>query len=231
MTILAPTGQGKSTILCEILNGCGRKYELALDPKGGDSTLAALGWPRVRTIPQQKKWYQFWRRDIFDLMAAGEPYRAIVGRVARTEDDWIRLKLELERTLREAFNQGGWTIAIDEFQILSDKRLLDLGTASERLLIAARDKGVSVVTLFQAPRWVPRAAVDQSQWIFIGLTRDRDVVDRISEILGRDLSEIRGAIEGLASREFAWLLARNNPRKPLIVTRPPFVARKVVRTG
>jgi hypothetical protein len=231
MAIIAPTHQGKTTVLCGILNDCGRKYELALDPKGGDSTLASLGWPRVGTVPQRKKWWEVWKRDPFDRMAEGEPYRRIVGPVARTVADEARLRAGLERTLKEVYNQGGWTIAIDEFQILSDKRLMDLGTDVERLLIAARDKGVSVVTLFQAPRWVPRAAVDQCEWILIGLTRDRDVVERISEILGRSRAEVLGAIEGLASRDYSWLIARNNPREPLIVTRPPRVARKVVRTG
>ncbi len=231
MAIIAPTHQGKTTVLCGILNDCGRKYALALDPKGGDSTLASLGWPRIMSPPRRKPWWAVWRRDVFDLMAEGKPFRAIVGPVVRTLEDEARLRAGLEITLREVFTQGGWTVAIDEFQVLADKRLMDLGTDVERLLIAARDKGVSVVTLFQAPRWVPRAAMDQCEWIFIGLTRDRDVVERLAEILGRARPEVQGAIDGLSSRDYAWLVARNNPREPLLVTRPPRVAKKAVRTG
>ena len=227
--IIAPTHQGKTTMLVSLLNECGRKWELALDPKGGDSTLASLGWPRIPTVPRPKEWWKFWERDVYDRMAEGEPFRAIVGPISHTTSDERRLQRYLRDTLEEVYNYGGWTVAVDEFQILADPRLMGLGKEAERLLIAARDKGVSLVTLFQAPRWVPRAATDQCEWICVGLTRDKDVVERLSEILGRSRAEIAGAIEGLASREYSWLMARNNPREPLIVTRPPRVARQPVR--
>lgn len=231
MSIIAPTGEGKTTVVTSILNDVGRKYELAIDPKGGDSTLAALGWSRIHRIPAPPEWWEVWKTDPYRRMAEGEPFRAIVGRVVRTVHDERRLTVDLAHTLQEVFNQGGWTVAVDEFQILADKRLMGLGKDAERLLIAARDKGVSLVMLFQAPRWVPRAAQDQSKWNLIGLTRDRDVVVRLSEILGRSRAEVEGAVEGLGSRPFSWLVARNNPRKPLIVTRPPRVARREVRTA
>lgn len=220
IAIVAPTHQGKTTLLHGILTRCGRKFILALDAKGGDSNLAKLGWPRVPGLPTRKKWWQIWRRDIYDDMAEGKPYRRIVGNVARTKEDRARLNESLRATLDDVFEVGGFTVAIDEFQVLADKRMMDLGTEVETLLIAARDRGVSVITLFQAPRWVPRAAVDQCEWVMVGLTRDKDVVDRIAEILGRSRAEVHGAVEGLASRDFSWLVARNNPRKGLIVTRP-----------
>lgn len=229
MSIIAPTGEGKTTVLTSILNDVGRKYELAFDPKGGDSTLASLGWRRIATVPDPPEWWQFYRRNPYRDMAEGRPFRAIVGPVVHTVDDERRLRLNLGRSLEKVFNQGGWTVAIDEFQVLADRRLMDLGKPAERLLIAARDKGVSVVMLFQAPRWVPRASQDQSKWNFIGLTRDRDVIARLSEILGRSRAEVQGAIDGLGARPYSWLIARNNPRKPLIVTRPPRVARRPVR--
>lgn len=220
MAFIAPTKQGKTTALHGILTKTDRKFVLALDPKGGDSNLSKLGWPRIPEVPRRKPWWQFWKRDIYEQMAEGEPFRAIVGIVARTVDDRQSLTEALRRSLREIYEQGGWTVAVDEFQILADKRMMDLGTEVETLLIAARDRGVSVVTLFQAPRWVPRAAVDQCGWVLVGLTRDHDVVDRLAEILGRSRAEIHGAIDGLASRDYSWLVARNNPRAPLIVTRP-----------
>ena len=231
MGITAPTGEGKTTALVSILNDTGRKWELGLDPKGGDSTLAALGWPRIARIPKRPEWWEVWKKDPYQAMADGKPFRAIVGPVTHTVADEEKLRQHLFVTLQEVFNQGGWTVAIDEFQILADKRLMGLGKDAERLLIAARDKGVSLVMLFQAPRWIPRAAQDQTKWHLIGLTNDRDVVTRLSEILGRSRSEIQGAVDGLGSRPYSWLVARNNPRQPLIVTRPPRVARKIVRTA
>jgi hypothetical protein len=232
MAMVAPTGQGKTTALCSLLNDTGRKFELAFDAKGGDSTLAALGWPRVSKVPPPKPWWHLWYRDPYERMAEGEPYRRIVGRIAYTWDDLDRrLPAELRASLNRVFEVGGFTVAIDEFQIVADRRLMDLGTEVERLLIAARDKGVSVVVLFQAPRNVPRAGVDQCAYVWIALTRDRDVVERIAEICGRSTAEIEGAIQGLGSREYAWMIAPNNPRKPIIVTIPPYIPKRQVRTA
>lgn len=227
IAIIAPTHQGKTTVLVSILNDSRRKFALAYDPKGGDSTLAGLGWPRVPAHPRQRPWWKVWDTDPYDRMARGEPFRAVVGPVATTRSARERLREVYRDSLGRVYDDGGWTVAIDEFQILSDKRMMDLGTEVETLLIAARDKGVSVITLFQAPRWVPRAASDQCEWIFVALTRDRDVIERLAEILGRSRAEVEGAIQGLGSRPYSWLIARNNPREPLIVTRPPRVARKV----
>lgn len=230
VTIIAPTHQGKTTVLCSLLNDCGRKYVLALDPKGGDSTLAGLGWSRIDRLPDPDPWYRFWHKDIYERMADGEPYRRIVGRIVHTKRELDALKVDLRHTLDRSFELGGFTVAVDEFQLLAAKSMMDLGTEVERLLIAARDKGVSVITLFQAPRWVPRAAVDQSEYCFVGLTRDRDVIDRLSEILGRERAEVEGAVQGLEIRDYSWIVARNNPRRPLIVTRPPPKPRREVRT-
>lgn len=229
MAIIAPTHQGKTTVLCSLLVETGRKYALALDAKAGDSTLASLNWPRVPTLPLPKPWWHIWYKDPYQLMAEGEPYRRIVGRIANSKEDRKKLIEELRSTLDRVFDTGGFTVAIDEFQLLADRRMMDLGAEVETLLIAARDKAVSVIVLFQAPRNVPRAGVDQCEYIWIALTRDRDVIERLAEILGRSTVEVEGAIQGLMSRDFTWILAHNNPREPLIVTIPPYVPKKVVR--
>lgn len=210
VAIIAPTGQGKTTVLCGILGL--RNYVLALDPKGGDSTLAATGYPRLSKWPPPKK--------VYDAMAEKKPQAFRVGPVVRTRLDRPRLKAVLREALLGAFDDGGWTLAVDEFQLAADRRMMNLGTEVEELLIAARDKGLSVVTLFQAPRWVPRAASDMASWVFVGMTRDVDVISRLAEILGRPKAEIRGAVEGLGSVPFSWLVAGNNPREPLVVTIP-----------
>lgn len=227
--IIAPTGEGKTTALCGILEG--RDFALALDPKGGDKTLAALGWPRLPTWPPPRKAYEDMNAWQETGGREGARYRVRVGPVVKTPEDLGRLRAVLAACLDSVFTEGGWTVAIDEFQILADPRFMNLGKSAERLLIAARNKGVSVVTLFQAPRWVPRAASDQSTWLFVGLTQDTDVVNRLGEILGRPKEEIRGAVKGLGNRRFSWLVCHQNSRHPLIVTVPEKVRPAEVVAG
>lgn len=210
MAIIAPTGSGKTTFLCGVLGL--RRYVLAFDPKGGDETLAATGYPRLPSWPPPRKVY----RDI----ANGKPARFRVGPMVETREDLPRLKAVHKAALGGVFDQKGWTVAIDEFQIMAHPRMMNLGTEAETLLISARSKKISVITLFQAPRWVPRAAADQADWVAVALTRDIDVVNRLAEMLGRPKAEVRGAVAGLGRREFSWLVAGKNPRSPLVVTIP-----------
>lgn len=210
IAIIAPTGQGKSTVLVSLLGL--RKWALGFDPKGGDETLAATGYPRLPQWPPARKYY--------DKMHRGEPVSFLVGPKVHKRIDLPRLKLVQQAALRGVFDDGGWTVAVDEFQILSDRRMMNLGTDVETLLISARHKKVSVVTLFQAPRNVPRAAADQSSHLFLGLTLDTDVVNRLAEITGREKAEIRGAITGLGTVDYSWLVVPRNPRRPIVVTVP-----------
>lgn len=209
VAFIGPTGEGKSTAAGGLLHL--RKYVLAFDPKGGDSTLAATGFERVTD----------WDRQTVTRIARkiedGEPVRLIVGNVVRGAEDMIKLRRLFDTVLRSAFEHGGWTVYVDELQVLADRRLMNLSARAEQLLIAARDRGVSFVSSFQRPANVPRTAGDQSTWFVVFYTRDVDVVNRLAEMAGRPKAEMRGAIRAL-DRHYCLVFNRN-PREPIIVTR------------
>lgn len=222
----APTGAGKTTLVARL--GELREHVLALDPKGGDPTLAATGWPRLSSWPPPRRVYDEmephaelvwgwppWRQ------VEPKPQRLIVGPRISSHEHYPRLKEVLGAALDGAFDQGSWTVIVDELQIAADQRLMNLTAKLERNYIAARAQMVSMVGLHQAPRRVPRAAGDQSRWMFVSLTYDADMVDRIAEQAGRPKPEVRGAMRGIGSRRFTWGMFSRDPHDPLIVTRPP----------
>lgn len=209
MALVGPTGSGKSTAMVAL--GQLRKYFLALDPKGGDTTLKALHFPRLEQWPPPKK---FWR-DIGD----GKPSRWIVGSQVRRPEDFGPLKLMLRRCLDDVFAAGGFTLYIDELELAS--RMMDLKQPIEMFLIAARDRGVSVVSAFQRPSYVPTTASSQTTWFVTYYTRDTDVVGRLGEMAGRPRHEMRGMVKGLGSLEYSLLMFSRNPREPVLVTKPP----------
>lgn len=215
VAIVAPTGQGKTNVVVHIGNG--RKFVAAIDPKGGDPTLADSGWARLPDWPPPPAAYR--------RMAEGVPHRYRIGPRIRTAADLPRLQAVCAKALEGVFNDGGWTVIVDELQIVADPRMMNLRGDVERLLIAARSQRTSVVSLYQAPRYVPRAAADQARWVWVALTYDVDVVNRLAEVLGRDKAEIRGAINALGSRPYTWLVASRDPRDPLVVTIPHLVRR------
>jgi hypothetical protein len=208
IAIIAPTGQGKTTVLVSLLDL--RTFVLGFDPKGGDDTLAKSKYPRLPTWPPPPKAY--------DKMAKGEPVKYLVGPKTLKRQDRPALIDVQAKALEGAWDDGGWTVAIDELQIAADK--MGQADAIDELLIAARTRKVSVVSLFQRPANVPRAAYEMSSWIFLGLTLDVDTINRLAEIVGRPKYEIRGAVNGLARVDFSWLIIPNNPRRPMVLTLP-----------
>jgi hypothetical protein len=152
----------------------------------------------------------------------GVPSRFIVGPRAHTTADHAKLTAVTKAAMDDAFDMGGWTVYADELQILTDPRMMNLRAEADRMLIAARDKGLSFISSYQAPSWVTPHAAKQSTWVAVSYTRDTDVVNRLAEILGRPKAEIRGALEGL--EKYAWLIVGRNPREPYRLTIPDYVA-------
>jgi hypothetical protein len=215
--VIAPTGAGKTTFVGGLLKAC-RRYVLAFDPKGGDSTLAGLGYERLATWPGERKLANM----VADNDEAGRPSRYIVGPVVRTEGDLVKLQAVMRAALTDAFRMGGWTLYADELQILTDPRMMNLRSEVDRILVAGRDKSLSFVSSFQSPSWVTPQASRQATWCAVSYTRDVDIVNRLAEILGRPKPEIRGALLGLD--KFTWLLVGRDPREPVRVTIPDYIA-------
>lgn len=196
-------------MLVTLLERC-RSFVAAFDPKGGDDTLAKTGYPRLATWPPRSRDY--------DKMAKGEPVKYLIGPKTNRRRDRPGLIAAQERALEGIWDDGGWTVAIDELQIAADK--MGQADSIDELLIAARTRKVSVVSLFQRPADVPRSAYQMASWIFLGLTLDVDTINRLAEIVGRPKYEIRGAVNGLAKVDYSWLVVPNNPRRPMVLTLP-----------
>jgi hypothetical protein len=209
VVLVGPTGSGKTTTAVQICSL--RPWVLACDIKGGDETLAKSGWPRITKWPLSGK--------LYDEIAEGREFRAIIGDSARGSAAMDRRRRLIHRVLNDVWQQGGWTIFVDDLQLLTDtRRSQNLSLQLEEFLVAARDAKVSIVSNLQAPRRVPRAASDQASWLVTFLTRDTDVVNRLAEMAGRPREEIRGAVRGL--RRPCVLVVGTDPSEPIVVTRP-----------
>lgn len=209
VALVGPTGQGKSTFAVPVLKQ--RKYVVALDPKGGDDTLAASGFERIPSWPPSGKIYQ----DIAD----GKPARLILGAKGADIDS---LAKEFDKALSDILKQGGWTAYIDEFQIAADKRMMNVGTKAEKLLVSARYKKVSVVTAFQAPSWVPTASTRQATWIVMWPTRDEDCIKAVAQKAGREKTQFAEVVKKLPP--FHGLIIPPVQSDPMIITVAPKIS-------
>ena len=204
---IGPTGVGKSTFVVRILGL--RKYVLAIDPKGEDTTLTASGFVRIRSWPPPEQV----RKDIAD----GKGARLIVGGGIRSAQDWEALERTIGDCLDAVFAEGGWTTFVDELQIST--QMMGHSRRVQRNLVGARDKLVSMVTAYQAPSWVPTAASRQAKWLALWTTRDEDVIKSVAAKAGRPKAEILGLLHAMP--EYHVAIIGQNPRDPIVMTHPP----------
>lgn len=211
MAIIMPTGEGKTTFAVNVLKL--RKWVLALDPKGMDDTLEASGFRRITKLPLP--------RDIRNDISEGRPARLIIGGETRTKEQYERMKRLMKEAVEMVRGQGGWTLYADEFQILADKRMFNLGTEIELLLISARKNGTSVVTAFQAAAWVPKASTRQATITVLGPTRDRAMIRNVAQAMGRHPHDLWVIVDQLP--EFHLLIIPKKVQAPLVIVKAPFV--------
>ncbi len=213
--IIGPTGSGKTTIevaLCQV-----RRWVMALDPKGGDHSLAASGWARVTKWPLSLRM----REQIRD----GEPARLIVGKVVRTRPQRQANRTLLATVVPALWEQGNWTVVVDELQLLTDRRFFNLADDVVELLIAARNRGISVVSALQRVSvgqqtgGASSTVGDQVTWLAVAYTRDDRMVQRLAELLGRPVAEVRKVITALPP--YTWVIVGRDPRAPYILVSPP----------
>jgi hypothetical protein len=211
LAIIGPTGEGKTTFVVGILGL--RSWVLALDPKGEDETLAASGYMRITKLPLPGY--------LRNRIAAGSPARLIIGGPSRTDAEKRALQQLMAQAIQMVREQGGWTLYVDEFQILSDIRLFGLGKPIEELLISARRNRTSVITSFQAPAWVPRASTRQAWGTLILPTRDINMIKSVAESMGRSWQELMQAIQQLP--QYHGLFIPKSVHAPMLLVNPPKV--------
>lgn len=208
VALVGPTGCGKTTAAVGI---CGlRRWVLGLDAKGGDSTLSAAGWTSVNDWPPPRKI----RQDI----AEGRAARLVAGFSPRTIHDRTRLRDFLRTVMEQAWVDRNWTLEVDELQLMADRKMMNLGPLIEEFLVAARDRGVSVVQCFQAPAWVPTASTRQATWIGLFPTRDTTVIKSLAEKTGRPWHDLETVLHEIPDHHM--LMTGLNPRDPMVLTLP-----------
>lgn len=210
LALVAPTGAGKTTFQMGLTTL--RRYCLALDLKGGDRTLSKTGWPRIDAWPLTREERKHLEED--------EVYRRLVGGTGRAPIDFAKRTALFDLVLDGVRQDGGWTLIVPDLAALSSAMFGGLRDKVIGLLITARDSGVSVMTDMQRPALVPREAGDQASYLGVAYTRDDDVVQRLAEMMGRNRSEMRGAMRALGDLRYGWLVVSRDPHEPIILTKP-----------
>ena len=175
--------------------------------------LPERGWRRFRGT-EQKAWRDIWR-DIDE----GKPARVIVGGERRTTEQAIVLRDLLDRAIKFARESGGWTLYVDEFELLSSQRMQNLRNQIDDMLISARDAGISVVTAYQAQAWVSHHASRQARKVTVW-PQSVKMLQAVAENMGREWRDLGIAADRLPPFH-SVTIPQGKRGGPMVITCPP----------
>jgi hypothetical protein len=182
VTLVGPTGRGKTTLALDLLGR--RRYAAVIATKPTDDVLAdrlaAAGYMRTDTVPPVAiaRRFVIWptMRGLTDI----PEQRNIIGAALDT-----------------MFRQGNRAVLIDEThyvaEMLRQQHRLKLWWQQGRSL------GCSLIAGFQRPAWVPRDAYSAASHLFLFGTADDTDSRALGGLGGLNSRTIRYAVEHLAA--------------------------------
>lgn len=216
VSIIGPTGTGKSALAVELLKI--RKYRIFVMTKPEDDKLErALLRQNYVTVaafpknpPEDIDKYLLWPPGSGDLSPDGRDSQRTIIR-----DAFMKVF-----TGTNGGKPGRWCFCFDEARYVADPSMLGLRQMMVQLLIQGRSVRIAMMMLFQRPSWVPPEAYDQASHLFVAHDNDRRNVQRFKEIGGIDGDQFAWTIQRLERYEWAYADARPGLSRIEIVKMP-----------
>lgn len=207
VTLLGPTGSGKTTLMLQLQDR--RSHVVVLANKAADATmdkLAATGdWVVTPTWPPKGHT----SRNPPDKIIVWPELDALGDAAAKQADVFAA-------TLQGVFREGGWCVMFDEVRYLTET--LGLRKEVTLLLLQGRSLGVSIVAGTQRPAYIPLEFYDQASWVFSWRDNDDVNLKRLGGLGAADPAILRRTVAGLPR----WHVAVTDTRTGrIVVTRPP----------
>ena len=191
--LIGPTGQGKTTLLTELLPL--KKYVAVAATKPRDRVMNELITRRGYLKLER------WR----DLDPRDHP-RRVVWPDATKIDSEDHQKAIFHDMLARIYREGNWTLAIDELWYFD--QVLGLRRDIQVMLLQARSLGISLVGATQRPAWVPRELYTSSTHLFFWLTNDETDLKSLSGIGFKSARLISEVVSNLDQYETLYINTR-----------------------
>lgn len=173
VAIIGDTGTGKTFLMSKLVQL--RKYVVFLRTKPDDNL-----FPTFQSIKRAEGMDQW---DAERLLL--EPRLHLQAR-------------EVWQALKNVWEHGGWTLAVDELWYI-EKRL-GLREPLENLLTQGRSKKITVMVGMQRPAWVTRFGIAEATHVFSFRTEGRD-----TKVLAESTTpRIAPALESLQGHDFVY---------------------------
>jgi hypothetical protein len=190
--LIGPTGQGKTTMLMNLLPHHPFVVVFATKPK--DKTmdrLLATGYTKM------ERWVS--------LDPEQFPRRVVWPNATRLDSDEYQATV-FHHAFMAIYREGGWTLAIDETWYMSNT--LGLTRDIKQYLLQARSLEISLVCATQRPANVPLEIYDQSTHLFFWRDNDESNLRRLSGISWRSADLVRRLVSDLEPFQVLYVNTR-----------------------
>lgn len=204
VSLIGPTGEGKTTLAKEILPR--RAYTIVFATKKKDPLIDEFerdGYKRM------KEWAPV-PAEIEPKIILHPPFQKKEPREAQQVNHFTY-------ALDRAFDEGHWTVYIDELHYFIDE--LKLARLIKRLWNQGRSLKVSVVSSFQRPSFVPHLAYSAPTHLFFFHNGDELDSKKMGGLGGKDRRQIAAEINTLAKHEVLYFNTRTGELVRTKVTR------------
>src|SRR4051794_4146986 len=205
--LIGPTGQGKTTLLLNLLPL--HPYVVVFATKPRDDTIDRL---------VAQGYYKLERWESLD--SKQYPRRVLWPNASKLESTELQ-QTTFHHAFGAIYREGGWTVALDETWYVIN--VLKLGVDVKTYLLQARSLGISLVCATQRPANVPLEIYDQSSHLFFWRDNDETNLRRLSGISWRSADLIRGIVSDLDQYQVLYVNTRTGR---MVRTRCPYVTQK-----
>jgi energy-coupling factor transporter ATP-binding protein EcfA2 len=202
--LIGPTGQGKTTLLTQLLPL--HPYVVVFATKPKDESMQRL----IRT-----GYYPIQRWQSLDPQKF--PRRVLWPDASALNSDTHQSNV-FHDAFAKIYREGGWTVAIDELWYVIN--ILKLDRDVKTYLLQARALGISLLVATQRPAWVPLEVYDQSTHLFFWRDNDENNLRRLSGISFRSADLIRSVVSNLEQFQVLYVNTRTGE---MLRTRSPKV--------
>ena len=196
ISFIGSTGGGKTTLAREILSR--RTFVVACGTKPEDDSLIKLRTEGDFVL----------KRDFPFPPLEFAPHILFWPHATRVED-LAKHRAKFQHLFTSVYQDGGWTIYLDELRYFTDAKYLRLGSWAELFWLQGRSIGISLVAGTQRPAWVPLAAYSEPTHLFLWRNSDASNIRRLREIGGVNGREVQSILEQLPSHDVLYVNTRN----------------------
>jgi hypothetical protein len=193
VTVIGPTGAGKTTLVKELL--WFRDYVVVFAAKPRDPLLdefQAEGYTIIHRWPPPEP------REDFARIVLWPPVKTIQDNEAQ--------RTVFIHALDAIYRTGDWCVYWDEARYMVD--FLNLRMFAELYWLQGRSLGISFVVASQRPAWLPLSAYDQATHLFFFYDNDERNVKRLVEMAPISPKETREALASLTRHDFVYFNTR-----------------------